>query len=502
MTDQDTFDQLIQPYRNDMDRVALASDAKERLVSALLAKDSAVRDEAVFSEGSRTIRRFPHRARVAAALIAAALVVLTGFTVAAQGQEYWRQWFGTDEAAERIMAVGASATDRDITMEVVSAVSDANHAYYLLQVAGLPAGVEVSHSELAPSGLYLDGKPAALGDQLVGTDTESGTVNYVLTGFGSVAPGTEVELDLSGIRDRDTSFDRAVSDRPVAQLLSDEAGEYRERPRNRSIGEGEIGLLGEMEHGNLFDPEKGGLVAIKDVFVEKNTLLPAAPNGSSSVVGLDLREGVLHVLLEQDGSVTEGSVRPYLINPQTGEFLYSEYAVTYFYAEDVGEGGMAAVAQGNHPDRMYTDFAFYPFDEKKLDVMQLWVDGSTSDWQIDGTWDLMFAMPSSVPFESLEADASIECNGFGRIHHVAVTPFSIGLDVTQRSESYWEHQPQVRIVYKDGVTVDYAGRFEDETWESDSALDAGNVTISAIGLVENYEDIAALIINGTRVDLS
>ncbi|MEE0706020.1 MAG: hypothetical protein UCH28_06505, partial [Adlercreutzia sp.] len=118
------------------------------------------------------------------ALAAAGFVLLTGFTVGAQGQDLWRQWFHSSDAAERAAAVGVQARDEGITVEVVSAISDANHAYFLVEAHDEGEGLLDDHTELAWAVLWANGRALGTNQTAVGYDEERKTVSYVLTSEG------------------------------------------------------------------------------------------------------------------------------------------------------------------------------------------------------------------------------------------------------------------------------------------------------------------------------
>ncbi|MCI9262102.1 hypothetical protein [uncultured Adlercreutzia sp.] len=450
------------------------------------------------ARGRSTQARRP--VRWAVALAAAGFVLLTGFTVGAQGQDLWRQWFRSSDAAERAAAVGVQATDEGVTVEVVSAISDANHAYFLVEAHDEGQGLLDDHTELAWAVLWANGRALSTNQTAISYDEERKTVSYVLTSEGPIEAGAQVELPIEALRDQDEEFDVVVSAQPVSELVGDTPGTYRKRPTALQARDGEIGLLGESMRGRLFDPDKGGLTGIADVLASGDLNLPVEGDPTLSVVGVDLRDGVLHVLT-RSGGVDPGNEYPYLKDPATGEVLEREYSISYYYGEDGTKAGGGLARIDDSPTWTYTDSAFYPASLDKLDRMELCVHSSYSAWQTKGTWNLSFIMPSTVASDALESTTHIPCEDFGTIEAVTVTPFSIGFLVHDCvEEKFWDNSPEVSIVYQDGRTVEYPGVFHEQTWDSEALLEQGNVTLSSIGSFEDYEDIAALIINGTRVD--
>lgn len=521
-------------YRCEMDRVALDPEAKEALKERVLARaaeaevasavDGAVTPSASASsvasdagpaslaspaKVASSVRSDAARARQpqarrplrwAVALAAAGFVVLTGFTVAAQGQDLWRQWFHSSDAAERAAAVGAQATDAGVTVEVVSAISDANHAYFLVEAHDEGQGLLDDHTELAWAVLWANGRALGTNQTAISYDEERKTVSYVLTSEGAIEPGAHVELPIEALRDQDEELDVVVSSQPVSELVGDTPGTYRKRPTTLQARDGELGLWGESMQGRLFDPDKGGLTGIADVLTSGDLNLPVEGDPTLSVVGVDLRDGVLHVLT-RCGGVDPGNEYPYLQDPTTGEMLEREYFISYYYGEDGTKAGGGLARIDDAPTWAYTDSVFYPASLDKLDRMELCVRSSYSAWQTKGTWNLSFTMPSTVASDALEATTHISCENFGTIESVTVTPFSIGFLVHDLvEEKFWDNSPHVSIVYQDGRTVEYPGVFHEQTWDSEALLERGNVTLSSIGSFEDYEDIAALIINGMRVD--
>lgn len=521
-------------YRCEMNRVALSDEAKDALKERVLAQAAgavatSVEDAAATSsvsvassasgvssaslassagkaslakDGPARGHRLQTRRSVrwAVALTAAALVLLTGFTVAAQGQDLWRQWLHSRAADERAAAVGSRVTDAGVTVEVVSAVSDANHAYFLVEAHDEGQGLLDERTELAGAVLWADGEALTTEQTSVSFDEERKTASFVLISEGAIEPGAQVELPLEVIRDRDEEFDGVVSPQPVSDLVEDASGIYREKPTALQARDGELGLWGESMHGRLFDPDRGGLEAVTDVLSSGNLNLPVEGNPTLSVVGVDLRDGVLHVLT-RCGGVDPGNEYPYLQDPVTGETLEREYSISYYYGEDGTRAGGGLASIEDAPAWTYTDSAFYPASLDKLDRMELCVRSSYSAWETKGAWTLSFTMPSASS-DILEASTHIPCEDFGTIEAVTVTPFSIGFlvhDVVE--EKFWDNGPQVSIVYQDGKTAGYPGAFHDITWKSEALLEQGIVTLTSFGSFEDYEDIAALIVDGTRVDL-
>ena len=88
--------------------------------------------EAVPANGGRSSHF--RKVRRTAVFLAAAFIVLCGFVTARYGQEVWREWFGTDAAADRLESVSAAADYGSVHMEVPSVVADANGLYLLLQI--------------------------------------------------------------------------------------------------------------------------------------------------------------------------------------------------------------------------------------------------------------------------------------------------------------------------------------------------------------------------------
>lgn len=521
-------------YRCEMNRVALDDEAKDALKERVLARaagavatsevDAAAASSvsvASFASGVSSAslvssagtaflakdgpargRRLQTRRSVrwAVALAAATLVLLTGFTVAAQGQDLWRQWLNSSAADERAAAVEARVSDAGVTVEVVSAISDANHAYFLVEARDEGQGLLDEHAKLAGAVLWADGRALATEQVSVSYDKERKTASFVLISEGAIEPGAQVELPLEAIRDQDEEFDGVVSTQPVSELVGDTPGVYREKPTVLQVRDGELGLWGESMHGRLFDPDRGGLEAVTDVLASGNLDLPVEGDPTLSVVGVDLRDGVLHVLT-RCGGVDPGNEYPYLQDPTTGETLEREYSISYYYGEDGTRAGGGIARIDDTPTWTYTDSAFYPASLDKLDRMELCVRSSYSAWEAKGAWTLSFTMPST-PSDILEASTRIPCEDFGTIEAVTITPFSIGFlvhDVVE--EKFWDNGPQVSIVYQDGKTVEYSGAFHDITWKSEALLEQGIVTLTSFGSFEDYEDIAALIVNGTRVDL-
>ena len=192
-------DVLADTYIREMDNVRLTEERKRQLALSLegaLGSNGAAasggegaarpplrsgapscRAETVPANGGRS-RRF-RKFRRAAMFLAAAFIVLCGFVSARYGQEVWREWFGTDAAADRLESVAATADYEGVHVEAPSVVADANGLYLLLQIQDAEGRID-GPVDLFPVGTWVNGENPSSEEQTVSFDEGTGTANVVL----------------------------------------------------------------------------------------------------------------------------------------------------------------------------------------------------------------------------------------------------------------------------------------------------------------------------------
>lgn len=509
-------DVLADTYIREMDNVRLTEERKRQLALSLegaLGSDGEVASsgegaaqpplrsvkslysaEAVSANGGRSRRL--RKVRRAAMLLAAAFIVLCGFVSARYGQEVWREWFGTDAAADRLESVAATADYEGVHVEVPSVVADANGLYLLLQMQDAEGRID-GPVDLFPIGMWVNGEFASSEEQTVSFDEATGTANVVLKIDGEFPVGAAGEVTLTNIRDAPQDRECSVDIGSLAAVPEVGASAFAKRP-DHSDSLALDQLEGLIEWSAAMS-EPGDDASVQELFVSQTMEVPIAGDERLSVVGAGYRDGELHVLVRNKA---EGLTFAHLLlrSRESGEWLWPAFSVDYCYGEDWPVREVRSDDTYEVPEKMYSDFTF-KVDKEDLAGYDLWAQVTLADWEIYGQWKATFTVPEISPSDVLTASAAVPEEVLGTIDRATVTPFSVGLHGEHLVE-WTDFAPEVAFAYRDGAVRPYSGIFDSYSQTSEElAEDSSAATLSAIGKIEDFEEIVAIEVNGVRVGL-
>lgn len=438
---------------------------------------------------SRAIRR-------AVVLLAAAFVVLCGFATARYGQEVWREWFGTDAAADRLESVSATANYGDVHMEVPSVVADANGIYLLLQMRDAEGRIK-GPVDLFPVDVRVNGEFASSEEQTVSFDEATGTLNVVLKVDGRFSAGAAGEVTLTDIRDEHQDYECAVGIGSLSTVPEAGASAFIERPERRD--DLPLEQLDGVIEWRASMPEPGDDASVHELFASQTMEVPIAGDERIAVVGAGYRDGELHVLMRNKA---DGLAFAQLLlrSRKTGEWLWPTFGIDYCYAEDWPVRDVRPDDTYEVPKVMYGDITF-KIDKEDLGDYDLWARATLADWEICGRWKAAFKVPQLSTSDVLTAPAAVSDEVLGTIDQVMVTPFSVGLHGQQVTD-WSDFAPEVSLVYQDGTARPYEGAFDGHSQTPEElAEDSQAATLSSIGNVRNFEEIVAIEVNGVRIAL-
>lgn len=450
--------------------------------------------EAVPANGGRSSHF--RKVRRTAVFLAAAFIVLCGFVTARYGQEVWREWFGTDAAADRLESVSAAADYGSVHMEVPSVVADANGLYLLLQIRDAEGRID-GPVDLFSVGTWVNGENPSSEEQMVSFDEGTGTANVVLKIDGEFPVGAEGEVTLTNIRDAPRNQECSVDIGSLAAVPDVGASAFAKRPdRSDSLP---LDQLEGLIEWSASMPEPGDDASVQELFVAQTMEAPIAGDERLSVVGAGYRDGELHVLVRNKA---EGLTFAQLLlrSQESGEWLWPAFGIDYCYGEDWPVREVRPDDVYEVPEKMYSDFTF-KVDKEDLADYDLWAQVTLADWEICGQWKATFTVPEISPSDVLTASAAVPDEVLGTIDRVTVTPFSVGLHGEHLVE-WTDFAPEVAFAYRDGAVRPYSGIFDSYSQTSEElAEDSSAATLSAIGKIEDFEEIVAIEVNGARINL-
>lgn len=513
-----TGDAFAHAYVREMDGVRLTEERKRQLVASLAAVGSSSGSDSLRGDDEdapcaslRTAETLPsansapsydgrsghsRAIRRAAVLLAAAFVVLCGFATARYGQEVWREWFGTDAAADRLESVSATADYGGVHMEVPSVVADANGIYLLLQMRDAEGRIN-GPVDLFPVDVRVNGEFASSEEQTVSFDEATGTLNVVLKVDGQFPAGAVGEVVLTDIRDEHRDYECAVDVGSLSTVPEAGASAFIVRPERKD--DLPLEQIDGVIEWRASMPEPGDDALVHELFASQTMEVPIAGDERIDVVGVGYRDGELHVLMRNKA---DGLAFAQLLlrSRKTGEWLWPTFGIDYCYAEDWPVRDLRPDDTYEVPKVMYSDFTF-KIDREDLGDYDLWARATLADWEICGRWKATFEVPQLSDSDVLSASTDVPDEVLGAIDQVTVTPFSVGLHGQQVTD-WSDFAPEVSLAYQDGTTRPYEGTFDDYSQTSEElAENSRAATLSSIGNVGNFEEIVAIEVNGVRIAL-
>lgn len=431
--------------------------------------------------------------RLVALLAAAALVVLAGFTYADRIQELFVSYFGGgSNVAKQAQPVGATATDQGIRLDTVSVINDGDTVYLivdLVDATGDRLTEDLFFGDSPLSGMRLIGEnadgPYGYGEETLAFDPETRTATLMVTGEG-LASGETATLSLSQIYTNKTDHDLVADDLNLADLL-DRGGTFEPIDWNAERGFSG-GVSTEFLSDGLAAPED-----IEEVLVRDQMHVEIPGLDTSYISNIAYRDGFLHIQMNPADSVSSGwaSAQLYdLIDTRTGKEVGSYYGARYGSRQVDG----SAQAVGDYQEEVFR------VDAADLPYLRLHVFGHSFDTLIEGDWEVSFTVPDSVEILTAETRAALPGPGEGFVvNTVEVSPLSVILSFTYESATDpHDVQAAVQLVYRNGSTSEVG-----KTMSGGSSLneDTKEGTLYFVSPIENFDDVVALSIEGTTVDL-
>lgn len=445
-------------------------------------------------------RRTAVQKRVLVALIAAAFVVLAGFTVYDRVLTAWDEWAGVEGVSDYAENVGKIAADQGIRVEIESALSDGVNTYFLVSFVDEEGGRVSDNMGFGHWISYVDGVSYAGSAECLGFDEDSGVAHYVFQIDGDMT-GSEVfvelytlfldewscyafqdEVDLAGLAREggegnfvDFAWDLTGYSDPGTGVFTRES--YLSSPSNE-MDEREATL------GQVLEPD-----------VMHVELANAADAYLSNVA---YRDGRLYVQASTtmaahgDRQVSLG-----LYDRSTHEWAGAESGSIYYRYKELGDGA--------HQD-IYEVWFEVPYEG--LGNYVLLATGHGWGDVLEGEWSFGFGAPV-LEAPALEAEMSVRVEG-GTLTSVKVTPFSITYegDADDPEVDYWVgddfYSPGGYIETPDMVLVHADGTRTDVEWSSGTGRgdpDGVHQVHTFLASVGDIESVVAIELNGVRVDL-
>lgn len=438
----------------------------------------------------------PHRrtGRFVALFAAAALIVLAGFTYADRIQELFVSYFGGGaEVAKQAQVIGSSTTDQGIKLDVAAAINDGETTYLVVDLQDT-TGDRLSDN-LHFGKMSLNDGSHGYGEETLSYDPETKTATLMMQGSG-LASGETAILSISNIYANRAEHSMVAEDLDLAGLLG-QGGTFED--------------IDWMSEGGLSGGSSTDFVAeghrIEDVDRvlvrdEMHVAIPGLDTGYLS--NICYQDGLLHVQMNPTDEVSGGpeAMQSFnLIDMRTGEKIDIYYEVGYGTYE-CPKDGMTYLACD------YRE-AVFRIDEADLPYYRLHVYGFSHDTLIEGNWEVAFTVPERI--DVLEIETSVALPDRGKnfvVDAVSVSPLGVKLSFTYEAladENAVDAAVQqnavdadVRLVYRDGTERDLS-----EAPRNGFSIDltAQEGAIFIITPIEDFDDLVAVTIDGTVVDL-
>jgi hypothetical protein len=439
-----------------------------------------------------------------AAIIAAAVLSATGVVFANfdRIQQLYNEYFGGDTGISKYaQEYGHSCMDQGIRMELITALSDGDTTYFFVELKD-ETGNRLSDS-LSVAAWDFDFRQGNSGDALAAS-TSSSLVNYdPATGIATLAfefeaigghLGNDAVITLSAFFTDRVKVDITADTLDLDKMLRENDGVLVPREDTGSLCAGSSQKF--IEDGiNLYTVD----VLQQDAL---HIDIPGYEKGYISNIGY--RDGRLHIQINPDNVIGDEGVLVNLKHKQTGKIIESYYSI--------GIGEWASEYGGiTHIQSDYIETVF-EINREDLKNYSLYIEGWYYNNIIEGNWQIGFQIPESMPV-IIKSDIGISVNGQERmISTLEVSPLSVkmhfsGIEIDERNL-------EIFLIYKDGtrktfVNHDYDAVISPPVYLPESFLpeDLNLVEMLAYpvyfqGPILDFENLAALEINGTRIALS
>ncbi|MCL1799629.1 MAG: DUF4179 domain-containing protein [Eggerthellaceae bacterium] len=417
-----------------------------------------------------TAQRRPLKRYLVAAALAAAFVVLVGFTNGSRVYALYYQHFGEGaHIAQYVSEIGQSAHDQGFRMEVLSAVNDGDNTYLFVDVTD-EAGGRLSEDAVVNRWNMTGSRPlGGGGTSLVGYDPATETATFAVHSI-SAKPGDSVLFTLSSFMSGATDYSVLADTIDIAQLLAQQEGSFV----TRNAREGTSGGLSPKFHDEGRD-----LSEIKEV-LELDALALAIPGFDKAwISNIAYRDGMLHVQLGRDRDRGNVAVWLGLVQRDTGERLDPYYTI--------------GVGQRNEDGLADHEECVFEVDRDALTDYSFVVEGFYYTQVFDGTWEVGFRVPERM--DSLVRQVGADIGIGGKTAVVAEVELS-PLGLTLRMQDTYQFKGELNIVaaYRDGSSVTIN---EGEV----NTLFHGEDTFTFIRAILDFESIKHLDINGAIIAL-
>lgn len=343
--------------------------------------------------------------------------------------------------------------------------------------------------------MSLDDNSHGYSEETLSYDPETKTATLMMQGSG-LASGETATLSISNIYANRAEHSMVAEDLDLAGLLG-QGGTFED--------------IDWMSEGGLSGGSSTDFVAeghrIEDVDRvlvrdEMHVAIPGLDTGYLS--NICYQDGLLHVQMNPTDEVSgspEAMQSFNLIDTRTGEKIDIYYEVGYGTYECPKDGMIYLACD-------YRE-AVFRIDEADLPYCRLHVYGFSHDTLIEGNWEVAFTVPERIDVLEIETSVALPDRGKNFIvDAVSVSPLGVKLSFTYEAladENAVDAAVQqnavdadVRLVYRDGTERDLS-----EAPRNGSSIDltAQEGAIFIIAPIEDFDDLVAVTIDGTVVDL-
>ena len=404
------------------------------------------------------------------AAVAAAFLLLVGFTNANRIYELYYQYFGAGaDIAQYASEIGQSAVDQGFKMEVLSAVNDGEGTYLFVDLTD-ETGDRLSDDTFINQWNMTGSRPlGGGGTSLVGYDPTTKTATFMIHSI-SAKPGDSVLFTLNSFMSGANDYRVIADDISIAQLLAENEGRFVARDDSG-------GTSGGMSM--KFDADGKSLSDIKETLELDAFALRLPGCDKAWISNIAYRDGELHVQLGLDRDRGNVAVWFALVNKNTGKQL------DYYYSIGCGERSVDGLA--DHEEYVFE------IDRNALEDYSLVIEGFYYTQVFDGTWEVGFEVPERMDSVVRQAGVTVEIGGQPVVvDTVEVSPLGVTLRMQDANQA--KGDLDIVAVYKDGSTVSI----------SDGEISIryqGSDTYTIVKPLRDFDSIDHLIVNGTNIKL-